>query len=79
VVSAVFENSPAYLAGLKRGDIVSQVNGEKIESADQLLILVSSHRPDDVLELVGSRRTEPLSVQIRLAERPNLKTLRQNN
>lgn len=71
VVSGVFRDSPAHQAGLRRGDIVTQVNGVDILSADQLLMLVSSHKPNDVLQLAGLRQIKPLQLQITLAERPD--------
>jgi len=76
VVSGVFRDSPAHLAGLKRGDIITQVNKEKIISADQLLMIVSDHKPDDVLELSGLQSTGNLSLSITLAERPDINTKR---
>ena len=76
VVSGVFENSPAHMAGLRRGDIVTSVNDAKILSADQLLLLVSGHKPLDVLTLQGQRQTQSFELSIPLAERPEFDLVR---
>jgi serine protease Do len=37
LISSVSENSPASKAGLKAGDVITEVNGEKIEDADDFI------------------------------------------
>ncbi|MCK9393425.1 trypsin-like peptidase domain-containing protein, partial [bacterium] len=44
---AVTKNSPAEKAGLKEGDIVLEVNGEKISTSNSLSKIISKYKPGD--------------------------------
>src|SRR5262245_22496867 len=51
VVSQVEPDSPGAKAGLKVGDIITQVNGKKVDGAGQLQVLISQQRPGTKVEL----------------------------
>lgn len=42
-ISAVSKDSPAYEAGLKTGNVIVSVNGEKVDSSDKLRSLTKQH------------------------------------
>ena len=50
-VLGVVEGSPAEAAGLQINDIVTHINGQKIDSAADLKRIVSNSKPGDTLEL----------------------------
>lgn len=51
IVSDIYRNSPAEKAGLKVGDIVLEINGEKINSEEELFALLTDARTGDILKL----------------------------
>ena len=63
-IQGIVEDSPAEKAGLQKNDIVTHINGNKIEGASDLKRVVSESKPGDVLELEVWRKGQ--SVQIRL-------------
>ncbi|MBX3102555.1 MAG: Do family serine endopeptidase [Bacteroidetes bacterium] len=56
-VAEVNGNSAAADAGIKKGDVITHVQGDKVKSASQLQELVGQRRPGDKLELKVMRGT----------------------
>jgi len=67
-VTAVAPESPAEAAGLQPGDIVREVNGEKIISSGQLLALVQRARVGGVMGLQVWRNGEIVGLDATIAE-----------
>lgn len=69
------KNSAASLAGLQAGDVITEFNGQKVESAADLIGKVSATAPDQTVNIVFMRETatrlERKTAQIKLAERPS--------
>jgi len=72
VITGVLENSPAAIAGLRRYDVVTALNGEPVSSARQLLLAVSSRSPDSLITLSLNRGGAMATLQLQLGERPLL-------
>ncbi len=68
LVIRVLEGTPAAEAGLRRGDVILQVNGTAIRSADGLQIKVENTKIGDTIELSIQRGDRPLTVQVKTAE-----------
>ncbi len=73
LIGNVTSGAPAARAGLKRGDIVLQFNGEKVEGSSDLTRRVGQTRVGDVvrLEIIaadGRRRTVPVTISARPSE-----------
>ncbi len=68
VVSEVVPDSPAAKAGLKTGDVIVQVAGERIFSSNGLRQVVA-RRPGQVVEIVIVRRLKEFRRQVELAQR----------
>ncbi len=51
IINQVIQNSPAERAGLEPGDVLIEVNGERITAQEVLIDIVNSSRVGDVLEL----------------------------
>ncbi|MDD3854409.1 Do family serine endopeptidase [Sulfurimonas sp.] len=49
LITGVEDNSPAAKAGLKRGDLIIEINGKKITSASELKNTVGSYAPSKVV------------------------------
>jgi len=70
-IASVHGNTPAAKAGLRAGDVVTQVDGTKIDSADALQSAIDAKQPGDTVSLTFKRNGETQVVQIKLASRPS--------
>ncbi|WPO71598.1 S1C family serine protease [Streptomyces sp. KN37] len=52
---AVNTNGPGDKAGLKPGDVITEVDGAPVHSSDELIVKVRAHRPKDRLDLTIGR------------------------
>lgn len=52
---AVTEGGPGDRAGLEAGDVITEVDGRRIHSGDELIVKTRAHRPGDRLELTLKR------------------------
>jgi putative serine protease PepD len=52
---AVIKGGPADRAGLRAGDVVTQVDGAPVHTGEELIVKVRSHRPGDRLQLTLRR------------------------
>ncbi|MGW0840766.1 trypsin-like peptidase domain-containing protein [Streptomyces sp. NPDC002787] len=64
--SAVTEGGPADRAGIRSGDVVTEVDGQRVHSGDELIVKVRAHRPGDRLELTLQRNGEEQTVTLTL-------------
>ncbi|MFJ8788829.1 trypsin-like peptidase domain-containing protein [Streptomyces sp. NPDC102462] len=52
---AVTTGGPGDLAGLRSGDIITEVDGQRVHSGDELIVKTRAHRPGDRLDLTVER------------------------
>jgi serine protease Do len=64
--SAILKDSPAQKAGLKEGDIILTVNGNKITSKSPLATVVRNYKPNEVINLEVKRGKEILKISLTL-------------
>ena len=67
---AVLAGSPADDAGLQEGDIILEVNDQKLDSAHALDELLTQYAPEEELTLSILRDNEPLDLEVKLGTRP---------
>jgi serine protease Do len=73
LVTAVTENSPAAKAGLKAGDIITAVDGEKISSPGDITRMLGKKDTGDVsLTVVRDRSTRTVTVTPEKGQHPTL-------
>ncbi|RCJ42477.1 serine protease [Nostoc punctiforme NIES-2108] len=70
-VMRVVPNSPAASAGIRRGDVILQVDGKAITSAEQLQNVVEDSRLGQVLQVKVQRGNKTEQLSIRTAELQN--------
>jgi len=70
-VMRVVPNSPAASAGIRRGDVILQIDGKAITSAEQLQNLVEDSRLGQVLQVKIQRGNQTQQLSIRTAELQN--------
>jgi serine protease Do len=63
LVTSVTEDGPAAKAGIKAGDVITAINGEKIEGAGDLARAINKKRDGDVsLTIIRNKREQTISV-----------------
>ena len=66
---AVVPGSAADKAGIKEGDIILKLNGEKITSKNSLAKIIQNYSPGDKITLDILRGDKEITVQLTLGER----------
>jgi serine protease Do len=69
VIEAVFEGGAAEVAGLKKDDAITAVNGTPVQGREELISLISRHRPGDTVALQVRRGSETVEVSLTLMDR----------
>ncbi|MCP5286262.1 MAG: trypsin-like peptidase domain-containing protein [Burkholderiaceae bacterium] len=70
LVAGVLRNGPAAKAGLKPGDVITQVAGQAVRDAAQLLDAVAALRPGEPAALTVQRGAESMAVEVVPGQRP---------
>uniref|UniRef100_UPI0040401E91 trypsin-like peptidase domain-containing protein n=1 Tax=Streptomyces sp. TG1A-60 TaxID=3129111 RepID=UPI0040401E91 len=64
--TAVTPGGPADRAGIRSGDVVTEVDGQRVHSGEELIVKVRAHRPGDRLELTLRRNGREQTVALTL-------------
>ncbi len=70
VVATLYLGSPAVQAGLRSGDLLTTIDGARIESAQELMAHIAGRMPGTVVRVRGLRGLAPFEATVRVAERP---------
>ena len=68
-LSSVTDNGPADRAGLRRGDVVTKIDGERVTATEELIVSVRSHRPGDQVTLTYRRNGQVREAKVTLGSR----------
>jgi S1-C subfamily serine protease len=68
LVAGVVPNSPAAVAGMRRGDVVTQIDGQTLTTADQLQSLVDKSKLGQPLRVMVRRGSSTQQISVRTAE-----------
>lgn len=71
VVAEVGDGTPADAAGLRRGDIITALDGRPITSMEELSGRIQRQQPGTTIELTVQRDSDELTVEVELAVRPD--------
>ncbi|MFI5251171.1 MAG: S1C family serine protease [Bacteroidota bacterium] len=69
IISNIARNSPGERAGLKVGDIIVEVNGEKIATQEDISAVFSQGQVGDVFQLKILRDKKPMTFSLKLERR----------
>jgi serine protease Do len=70
LLTNVFAGTPAAEAGLKVGDVVVQIDGEAVETGEEVTQQISNHKPGERVVVTIERNTRQQDVKVVLGERP---------
>jgi len=65
-ISEVLSGTPADQAGLRKGDLVTELDGTRVTDGIALIVAIRSHRPGEAVELLLTREDEELTVTVTL-------------
>ena len=74
IVLDIERNSPADKYGLKRGDLIYEINGEKIDDAPDLKRVIGSFSPNSKVKIKIERNKKDLTLDIVLGSRNSILT-----
>lgn len=64
VITQVESDAPGAKAGLKVGDVITEVNGQKVSDAGQLQVLIGEHQPGTKVNVQVMRDGKPVSATV---------------
>ena len=70
MINDVFKGDPADKAGIKRGDVVIELNGEKVKDSASFVNKVRTLAPNSTAKLQVVRKGKKLNFSVKLGERP---------
>jgi len=66
----ILVKSPAFEAGVRPGDLITGLQGEPVQSSQDLVSRVAALPPGSVVELEGRHGREPYKLKLKVLERP---------
>lgn len=78
LVSGVESNGPGAKAGLQRGDVITEINGQPVEGANDLRLKVGTMAPGTTVNLKVDRNGQTHDFSFALGEAPTGKTAAKN-
>ncbi len=75
LINEVYEDDPAYAAGIKPGDIILMVEDQPVDSPNQLSRLVARVGPGEKAKILVLRDGKEMIYHVPMAERPQKTTL----
>jgi serine protease DegQ len=73
LISGVLDGGPADKAGLKPGDVLTQVNGQSVNDVAALLQRIAQTNPGDEVRISLLRKTKEMNIRIQVGKRPKSK------
>ena len=71
LVTNVDTDTPAHRAGLKRGDLIINIEGDSINTANELKTKIGSYKPNSKIMIQVLRGKKKISKTVKLAEAPD--------
>ncbi|WP_324770382.1 trypsin-like peptidase domain-containing protein [Pokkaliibacter plantistimulans] len=71
LITGLYRNGPAHVAGLRPGDIITRINGKPVMGNNYSMFEVSQMKPGSSIQLDILRDQRTLSVNVSVGKRPN--------
>lgn len=69
-VAEVESGSPAAEGGVKQGDVITELDGEAIDSTEALVAAIGARKPGDTVTLKIERGSSSTTVKVKLGTQP---------
>jgi serine protease DegQ len=73
LISGVLEGGPADNAGMKPGDVLTQVSGQAVNDVAALLNRIAQTNPGDEAKVTLMRKGKEINIRIQVGKRPKSK------
>jgi putative serine protease PepD len=70
-VALVKADAGAYKAGVRRGDVMIEVDGQRVRSNDDVVRIVRRHKPGDTISVLVVRNGQTKTFKVTLGDLPN--------
>ena len=70
VIAYVYEGSPAQQVGLRPGDLLLELGGKRVQTAEQARVAIAERKPGATLQVQVLRGTRKLTVTMPVKQRP---------
>ncbi len=70
LIAGILPNSPAEKAGLKPGDILLEINGNKVTDSSSMLNLIAGLQPNEKAVLKIARNQREIEIEVVIGKRP---------
>jgi serine protease DegQ len=74
LITGVLNGGPADKAGIKPGDVLTQVNGQKVDDVVTLLNRIAQTNPGDEAKVNLLRKGKEMMLQVQVGKRPKSKS-----
>jgi S1-C subfamily serine protease len=71
LITGVYQGSPAFLAGLQQGDIITKFNGQSMDNAPATLDYIANLRPGSKLSITYLRQDQEYTTEASIGIRPD--------
>lgn len=71
MVAEVVQGSPAAEAGLRQGDLITELDGEAIDGTEALIGAIAAHEPGETVTLTVERDSREASLKVTLGIQPS--------
>jgi serine protease DegQ len=75
LIAGVLKGGPADAGGIRPGDILLAVNGDKVSDSASLLNLIAALKPGETARLTVARKQQSMDLKIQVGLRPLQRTL----
>ena len=70
-VAKVYEDNPAHKAGIKPGDVITRINGRKIDTSRDLTVTIANLKVDETIKVKVIRKGKEKIIDLTLGKRPD--------
>lgn len=74
LITSIEDDTPAAKAGLKRGDLITAIDGKKIDSASKLKNIIGTYPPDATIKVTLLRDKKEITKEVKLGSQENSKS-----
>lgn len=71
LVTQILDGTPAEKAGLKRGDVIVEIDGQEIRDTTELRSRIATKSPGDDVDITVIRKGREETIEVKIGERPS--------